>query len=379
MASLRQRLGRSGRRAGEPAVLRCFAVERKLTSKSNFSDRIREGLVQTIAMVRLLIARWIEPPRHNALHASTLVQQILAVIAQKGGASAAELWTTLVRSGVFDQVEPSEFSALLHKLNVHDLIAQDHGGFLLPGALGERLINQVEFYSAFNTGEEFRLIAEDRMLGSLPIKRPLTPGQRIIFGGLRWKVQDIDTHGKVVYVVRDHGGIPPSFEGTGGVVHDRVRQEMKQVLAEVEPISFLDSQAAEFLQEARQWFKAANLERKHWSVDGDSILLFGWRGDATHDALALLLMARDIQTSNEGAAIRIFSTDQGRLLESLQEIGSGPVPRIIDLKVKPKDAIREKWDWALPEDLRLRSFTTAQLDLLGAQKLALALSQMSNA
>ena len=74
-----------------------------------------------------------------------------------------------------------------------------------------------------------------------------------------------------------------------------------------------------------------------------------------------------------------FSTDQGRLLESLQEIGSGPVPRIIDLKVKPKDAIREKWDWALPEDLRLRSFTTAQLDLLSAQKLALALSQMSNA
>jgi ATP-dependent helicase Lhr and Lhr-like helicase len=128
-----------------------------------------------------------------------------------------------------------------------------------------------------------------------------------------------------------------------------------------------------------RWFKAANLERKHWSVDGDSILLFGWRGDATHDALALLLMTRDIQTSNEGAAIRIFSTDQGRLLKSLQEIGSGPVPRIIDLKVKPKDAIREKWDWALPEDLRLRSFTTAQLDLLGAQKLALALSQMSNA
>ncbi|MDT7816117.1 MAG: ATP-dependent helicase Lhr and Lhr-like helicase, partial [Acidobacteriaceae bacterium] len=174
MASLRQRLGRSGRRAGEFAVLRCFAVERKLTPKSNFSDRIREGLVQTIAMVRLLIVPWVEPPRPEALHASTLVQQILSVIAQKGGASPAELWTTLVRSRIFDQVEPSEFSAMLHRLGAHDLITQDHGGSLLPGALGERLINQFDFYSAFNTGEEFRLIAEGRTLGSLPITRPLT-------------------------------------------------------------------------------------------------------------------------------------------------------------------------------------------------------------
>jgi ATP-dependent Lhr-like helicase len=379
VASLRQRLGRSGRRAGESAILRCFAVERKLTPRSNFSDRIHEGLVQTTAMVRLLIARWVEPPRPEAVHASTLVQQILSVIAQKGGASAAELWMILVQSGVFDQIGPSDFSVLLHAMGAHDLITQDHGGSLIPGALGERLINQFDFYSAFNTGEEFRLIAEGRTLGSLPITRPLTPGQRIIFGGHRWKVQEIDTRGKVVYVVRDQGGVPPSFDGMGGAVHDRVRQEMKQVLAEAEPIAFLDSKAAEFLHEARQWFKAANLERKQWSLDGDSILLFGWHGDATHDALALLLTARGMQTSNEGAAIRISLTDQQRLLRSLQEIGSGPAPRVFDLKIKPQDTIPEKWDWALPEDLRLRSFVSAQLDLLGAQRLALTLSQMSDA
>ena len=379
VASLRQRLGRSGRRAGEAAILRCFAVERKLTPKSNFSDQIREGLVQTIAMVRLLIARWVEPPRPEALHASTLVQQILSVIAQKGGASAAELWATLVRSGIFNQMGSSDFSSLLHALGVRDLITQDHGGSLLPGVLGEKLINQFDFYSAFNTGEEFRLIAEGHVLGSLPIERPLTPGQRIIFGGRRWKVQDIDTHGKVVYVVRDRGGAPPFFDGIGGKIHDRVRQEMKQVLAETEPLSFLDPKAAEFLEEARQWFKAAALEAKRWSVDGNSILLLGWHGDTVHDALALLLTARGMQASNEGVAMRISSTDQQRLLRSLQEIGSGQLPTIFDLKINPEHAIREKWDWVLPEGLRLRSFASAELDLLGAQRLALTLSQISDA
>ena len=375
VASLRQRLGRSGRRAGECAVLRCFVVERKLTPKSNFSDRIREGLVQTIAMVRLLITRWVEPPRPEALHASTLVQQILSVIAQKGGATAAELWTTLVRSGIFDQVGSSDFSDMLQALGARDLITQDHGGSLLPGVLGEKLINQFDFYSAFSTGEEFRLIAEGRVLGSLPIERPLTSGQRIIFGGRRWKVLDIDAQGKAVYVVRDRGGAPPSFDGIGGVVHDRVRQEMKQVLTEVEPISFLDSKAAELLEEARQWFKAAGAGAQRWSVDGHSTLLFGWHGDTVQDALALLLTAKGMQASNEGVAMRISSTDHQHLLRSLQEIGAGPVPTIFDLRVKPEHAIREKWDWVLPEGLLLRSFASAQLDLLGARRLALMLSQ----
>jgi ATP-dependent helicase Lhr and Lhr-like helicase len=75
----------------------------------------------------------------------------------------------------------SDFSALLHALGAGDLITQDHGGSLLPGAFGEKLISQFNFYSAFSTGEEFRRIAEGRVLGSLPIERPLTSGQRIIF------------------------------------------------------------------------------------------------------------------------------------------------------------------------------------------------------
>jgi ATP-dependent Lhr-like helicase len=150
---------------------------------------------------------------------------------------------------------------------------------------------------------------------------------------------------------------------------------MKQVLAEAEPISFLDDKAAEFLHEARQWFKAAAVGAKRWSVDGHSTLLFGGHGDTVQDALALLLTAKGMQASNEGVAMRISSTDHQHLLRSLQEIGTGQVPTIFDLKVKPEHAIREKWDWVLPEGLLLRSFASPQLDLRGARRLALMLSQ----
>lgn len=370
VASLRQRLGRSGRRAGEPAILRCLVIESKLGSKSTFSDQIREGLVQTTAMVRLLIERWVEPPQPECVHASTLVQQILSVIAQRGGVTAAELWTTLIASKVFRELQPSDFTGLLHTLGRHDLIVQDSSGALLAGTLGEKLINQYEFYSAFTTSDEFRISAEGRILGSLPIERPLTPGQRIIFGGRRWKVLDVDTSGKVIYVISDRGGAPPAFDGLGGIVHDRVRQEMRRVLSEETLAPFLDPQGSTFLAEARDWFREADLAGRRLLLDGNSILILGWRGDVVHDALALLLTARGLSSSNEGLAIRVSSADQGRVNTVLQEIATGPDPTLFDLGLKPEHAIREKWDWALPDDLRLRSFASKNLDLHGARELA---------
>lgn len=44
VASLRQRLGRSGRRPGEPAILRAYCKEMPLTDKSTLSDRLRKDL-----------------------------------------------------------------------------------------------------------------------------------------------------------------------------------------------------------------------------------------------------------------------------------------------------------------------------------------------
>lgn len=370
VASLRQRLGRSGRRIGEPAILRCIAIERKLSAKSSFSDRMREGLIQTTAMVRLLLQQWVEPPRKGTLHASTLVQQILSVIAQRGGATAAELHSTLIRSGVFDAINASEFATLLKAMGAHDILIQDSSGALLPGTIGEKLVNSYEFYSAFSSGEEFRLIAEGRVLGSLPIQRPLVPGQRVIFAGRRWRVREVDAKGKIITVAADRGGTPPAFDGVAGMVHDRVRQEMKLILSEKNPIPFLDPGAASLLDESREWFTTVGLNQKRLVIDGANILLFGWRGDWANDALSLLLTAAGIQTSNEGVALRVSTVDIKRVEGALHEISTGPTPTVGDLRLKPEHVLREKWDWVLPDELRLLSFTSSHLDLQAAQALA---------
>jgi hypothetical protein len=62
--------------------------------------------------------------------------------------------------------------------------------------------------------------------------------------------------------------------------------------------------------------------------------------------------------------MHVSSTDQQRLVALLPEIGSGPTRTVFDLRIKLEHAIREKWDWSLLEDLRLRSFASSRLDLL---------------
>lgn len=372
VASLRQRLGRSGRRPGEAAILRSYCKERQLDDDSPLSDRLRQGLVQSIAMTRLLMQGWFEPPRVKGLHLSTLVQQCLSVIAQRGGATAAELWSTLIRSGPFTGVEQGSFLGLLRALGNCDLITQETSGLLLPGVVGERMINHYDFYSAFVSNEEFRLVCDGKPLGALPVSRPLTVDQRIIFAGRRWRVTDVDTDAKVIAVRSDPGGAPPSFDGLGARVHDRVRQEMKAILLETDVYPYLDATAQELLAQARRTFSDLGLEHSSMTESGGKTYLFTWQGDWTNDALAILLTYTGLSSENSGLAIEVEG-DRTSLESKLREIAGWNGIDVSTVLANVQNMAQEKWDWVLPPALLMQSYATMQLNLGGAKALALGL------
>lgn len=362
VASLRQRLGRSGRRPGEAAVLRAYCKERPLTDGSELPDLLRQGLVQTIAMIRLLTASWFEPPRPHGLHASTLVQQCLSIIAQCGGATAPDLWKRLVADGAFTSIEKADFLALLKNLGEKELIIQESSGLLLPGTLGERLINHYEFYSAFTSDEEFRLICAGKPLGSVPVSRPLTQDQQIIFGGRRWKVQDVDLQAKVIVVCASRGGAPPQFDGLGAMIHDRVRQEMKALLSETAPCPFIDRTAQALLDEARNTFTALGLADQQLIGSGSGCYLISWLGDHANDALCLLLNHVGLSCAAEGLSIRVESSIQA-VKSALERIAALDGSDLKSLLTNVENMRREKWDWALPESLLMKSFASISLDI----------------
>lgn len=369
VASLRQRLGRSGRRNDEPATLRAYCQERELTDQSLLSDLLRQNLVQTIAMIRLLIGNWFEPPRAEGLHASTLVQQILSVIAQQGGASAAQLWGSLVESGTFKSISKPDFFALLKGLGEKKLIVQDSSGYLLPGEVGERLINHYEFYSAFTSDEEFRLIREGKPLGSIPVSRPLMKGQRIIFGGRRWRVLDVDIEKKVIVVTAARGGQPPQFDGLGATVHDHVREEMRAVLTEITPCPFIDSKAQELLSEARKSFRSLGLAHEFTYGSDSKTHLLTWRGDQTNDALVLMFNYVGLSCESSGLALSLGGSQKSvaDALARVAELDPDDIEALLD---GVENLIKEKWDWALPRSLLMKSYASSQLNFKGAVEFA---------
>ena len=374
VSSLRQRLGRSGRRPGEAAILRCYCSESTLTSDSSISDHLREGLVQTIAMVRLLVTGWFEPPLINGLHTSTFIQQVLSTIAERGGATAAIIWSILVDGGPFQKIAKDDFFSILRELGSKDLIFQDGTGLLLHGELGEKLINHYDFYSAFTSDEEYRLIWNGRTLGSLPVSRPLVPGQRIIFGGRRWRVLTSDGDSKTISVTPDAGGAAPSFDSSGAMIHDRVRQEMRAVLSSSDSVPFLGASAGALLAEAREYYGRASLNFNRVVQDGSTVILLTWRGDWANDALALLLSSIGLTSWNEGIVVRVKSPSTSDLREALVRIATMETPDAAELRLNSATLLQEKWDWALPHPVLVKSFISSRMDFEGARRSAAELA-----
>jgi len=205
VASLRQRLGRSGRR-DDPAILRMFISENKLNAESNIIDKLRIELLQSIAMLHLLLRdKWYEPSDTEQFHFSTLLHQILAIIAQWGGVRVEQLWELLCQSGPFNKVTIDHFKILLVEMGDKRLITQLSSGELVLADKGEILVNHYTFYAVFNTPEEYRIIVDGKTLGTLPVDSLVLPEQHIVFGGRRWKVKEINVEKKLSMLLLQKG------------------------------------------------------------------------------------------------------------------------------------------------------------------------------
>jgi len=377
VASLRQRLGRSGRRKGEAAILRSYCLENEINSDSSISDQLREGLVQTVAQVRLLLKGWYEPPRTSNLHLSTFIQQLLSLIAQYGGISAVEVWRILFQNGVFLGFEKKEFAELLRFLGTKEILIQDKSGLLLLGPSGERIVNHFSFLAAFTSQEEFRIINAGKLLGTLPLSRPVEEGSHLIFAGRRWRVLSCRPEDRVIEVETAKGGKPPLFDGMGGKVHDRIRKEMRCILSELSPVSFLDKVATRQLEEARSAYAQLGLDHNLILNNGNDTILFTWLGDWINDTLALMLIHHGLRASNEGLLVRIHGTKDDEVMNVLSKMRSTlpDSPELLAHSVQNK--LREKWDYLLTEPLLRKTYASRELDLTGARQFILEINRLS--
>ena len=371
VAALRQRLGRSGRRPGEPAILRAYAVENAVTAESPISDRLRESLVQSAACIRLLLGNWFEPPRDGGLHLSTLVQQVLSMIAERGGVMAHEISRALVVHGPFAGLPSTGLGTLLRELGRREMLVQDSSGALLLGTVGERIVGHYDFYAAFASREEWQIVHDGRPLGTLPIDSPVFEGLCIIFGGRRWKILSVCTEPAVLTVAPDPTGRPPIFDSGRPMAHERIRQEMRQILQEETELGFLDAGAQALLREAREFYRDARLGKRMVLKDGDALLILPWAGDLAQNALVLLLRSLGLEMgSNDGLVVRCEGWELERLTDACSDIVNLDAVDLLAMLKEVENLGQSKRDWALPRELLVESFASMHLDIGGAKSIA---------
>jgi ATP-dependent Lhr-like helicase len=370
VAALRQRLGRSGRR-GEPAVLRIYVTERSIDPRISLADQLRAELIQSIAMLELLLAGWCEPPDHDALHLSTLIQQLLSAIAQHGGITAIAAHGALCGPGSpFYAVTQAQFASLLRGLGDNDVLTQASDGILLLGRLGERTVNHYSFYAAFAAPEEYRLFTGSRLLGSMPADQTLYGGVLLIFGGRRWKVSAVDHIQKIIEVVPAAGGRPPKFAGGTGGVHDRVREEMRALLESEQIPQYLSATAASLLGEARAAYARYRLADESILQAGPHSVLFPWTGSRATVTLAAQLSAAGLGASNDGLIITIADAATDHVRSHLQALlAAGPADPVA-LAATVANKATAKYDGWIDENLLAVDYARRALDCPGAWRTA---------
>ena len=377
VSSTRQRLGRSGRRAGNAAIMRTYVQESALDALSHPVDALRIRLVRSIAILELLVGGWCEPPTTGALHLSTLVQQILSVIAERGGARAGAVFKALCRQGAFSAVGSRLFADVLRSLGDprNALIEQAPDGTLMLGARGELLVEHYTFYAVFGTPEEYRVMTEGRMLGSLPVDFAVVIDSTIILAGKRWRVTAMDTSSKVIEVVPDPTGTPPKFSGSPGLLHDRVAEKMREIYMGTSVPAYLDATARTLLAEARRSYR-------HFALDKTPVLQIGerqslilpWRGTIATETLALALLAQGLKAAPRDHVVIEVDGGDVSVRRALRQLASGRAPDAVVLASLMRNLEREKYHAYLTPKLQCVDAASDRVDTEGLPDLAAQLA-----
>lgn len=352
LSSLKQRLGRSGRREGASAIFRNYVRERYLADDSDPLDTLRLPTIQAVAAIRLLLDRFVEPPEPDAALFSVSVHQVLSQIAGSGGAKAQTLYRGLCCPGPFAQISPSDFASLLKGLagGEEPLLEQAPDGTIMLGPMGERITASRDFYANFQSNEEWRIVNQGRTLGTIPLINAFGIGSIVGFAGRRWRVTAVDDRAKVVEVIAHPAGRIPKFDRISGEpVHDRLAQEMLRVFAAEEVPEYLDATARQCLFEGRVAFRRMDVGSNAFLQGDKDVHVLTWRGSTINSVLAVLLTSTGISCETFDVGVTIT----GASLEDTRDVlaSIGECPPIADLGPFVENLVNEKFDEFVPSEL----------------------------
>lgn len=377
LASLRQRLGRSGRRKGAAAVLRIYVREHVVTADSDPLERLRTDVVMSVAAVRLLLARFVEPPTVDPSVATVVLHQVLSIIAERGGARASELYAAVCGPGPLSGFGKADFVELLRSMASQEakLLEQAPDGTIMLGEKGEQLTTGRDFYAIFPSDEEWRLVAGGRTLGTIPIANAVGVGSLVAFAGQRWRVTAVDDRSNVLEVEIHRSAKVPKFDGKANEpLHDRLLAEMFEVYRSGDVPAFLDPVAKVMLAEGRDAFEEYGLAETRFVASGRDVHVLLWRGTEFCAVFSIALQSAGLEVEVNDLGVTVANATVEEVRGMVADLAAMPPIAAADLAEFVENLRTAKYDEFVPETLLRRFWAQDRETLvseiqLGAQTL----------
>lgn len=371
VASLIQRVGRSGRREGDAQMLRFYVIDAALTDASTFTERLFPETLRAIAMVELLLQKWVETPRIGRKHYSTFIHQILSVLRQTGGIRADALYELLCLRGAFDAITKAECAAVLRSLAEHSIIQQIETGEVILAPEGEKIVESRDFYAAFASSTDYSIEHDSDKIGVMPRDQLPPVGEHLLLGGRRWCVTDINDSAKRAHVVPARGKRVPLFLGGAGSLDREVMQKMKGLLTSTELPAYLHPDAAATLKLARSHFEQMPDTGPAVFETLNGVCLLPWEGTAIHKTLVACAKADGLKAelSRDGLMITYGGCTLAEAKAHWQRVSKGAFTSH-ELISFIGDPTSERFDDLVPAALLADAYIGEFLDVPGASAAA---------
>lgn len=244
VSSFKQRLGRTGRRAGQTSTMAFFCED-------------TESVLLAAALVELSRAKWVEAVPVLTRCWPVLVQQVMAMALQHGALEARDAWAQLSRVPDFSGISRAEFDALLEHLRRHDFLFLSGGKDAL-GDKAEQLFgrkNFAELYAVFSAPVMYRVLAGAQEIGSIEptfVERLVEGMSSFLLGGRPWVVKQVLHPEREVQVGPAPAGMKPQWGGfMPRFLGFEVCRQIRALLVSTAPLPSLEADAAAALEAVR--------------------------------------------------------------------------------------------------------------------------------
>lgn len=357
VSSLKQRLGRSGRKKDAEQILQLYTTE-------------EDSLLQSLAVMELVLDKWIEPASGYPVPYDILFHQILSICAEKNGVTMEDIVEQLKRNHIFHTLLSDKVKKLIIHMIETDMLERLRGKEeLIVGLEGERILRSKEFYAVFMTKEEYDVLEGVRKIGRIDKTPFVYEGDNIILSGKLWTIKIVDAKKNKIYVTKAVNGKAPKFFSDGGKIHKVIGEMMHELLCSDDEFSYIDTHAMDALEDMRKPYlfnQVATDERVLWKKKED-YLLETFTSTQITNTLFWMLKVIGVNVKNRDGIGRISFQSEKNGKTIYQKLKAFKwTEKIILEEKKKKESFISKFASYLPVELQDEMHVAHELDLGGA-------------